>query len=61
MSGHDKFAIFTKKLVIKPLRQGKGTLIFADSHVTYPPPSLIIVFGSFLFGQLNCGQEHMRI
>jgi hypothetical protein len=36
VSGHEKFAIFTKKLVIKPQWQGQVTLIFADSHVIYP-------------------------
>ena len=33
MSGHDKFPIFTKKLVMKPQWQGQVTLIFAQSHV----------------------------
>ena len=33
MCGIDKFAIFTKKLVIKPQLQGQVTLIFVDSHV----------------------------
>ena len=34
MSGHEKFALFTKKLAIKPQWPGQATLIFADSHVT---------------------------